>query len=191
MSPVAEIHLHGKRALVLGAETEIGRAIASALAAAGADVAAVASTTDAEAAFAVQRLARRLAAPGGRALAQAIDATNEAALRVMTRQVSKELGGLDAFIFDLDAPEGQVRLDEGKRRAIDHAIHFGGKELDRWGEGALVVVMPGKWSGGTFVQYGSGPAPKFKFHVVGKSYKSAQQVADETLQKIVGDSDNG
>ncbi len=73
-------HLTGKRVLVLGAETEVGRAVASAVAEAGASVAAVAATNDAEAAFAVQRLARRLASGERKVIAQAIDATNEAAL---------------------------------------------------------------------------------------------------------------
>jgi len=52
--------LTGKRVLILGAETEIGRAVTTAVAEAGASVAAVAATSDAEAAFAVQRLAREM-----------------------------------------------------------------------------------------------------------------------------------
>src|SRR3990172_7356227 len=85
------------RAVVLGAETPAGRALAGALAAAGARIALIASTGDAETAFPVQRLARRLGA-----LSQAIDATNEMALRVMTRQVANALGGLDALFFCAD-----------------------------------------------------------------------------------------
>jgi NAD(P)-dependent dehydrogenase (short-subunit alcohol dehydrogenase family) len=83
-----------KRVLLLGAETDLGAETARALAAAGHTVALIASTPDAEAAFAVQRLARKLNA----ATSQAIDATNEAAVRVMVRQVSKQLGGLDAAL---------------------------------------------------------------------------------------------
>ena len=85
------------RALVLGAETPAGRALAAALAAAGARLALVAAGVDAGAAFEVQRLSRRLGA-----LSQAIDATNEMAVRVMTRQVAKALGGLDALFFCAD-----------------------------------------------------------------------------------------
>ena len=55
MSP----RLAGKRVLILGAETEVGRAVTTAVAEAGASVASVAATSDAEAAFAVQRLARQ------------------------------------------------------------------------------------------------------------------------------------
>jgi NAD(P)-dependent dehydrogenase (short-subunit alcohol dehydrogenase family) len=83
-----------RRVLLVGAETDIGRTAAEALAATGAHLALVSATTAAEAAFAVQRLARKL-----RATSQAIDATNEAAVRVMVRQVSKELGGLDATVY--------------------------------------------------------------------------------------------
>src|SRR3972149_6438137 len=82
------------RALVLGAETPAGRALAVALTDSGAQPALVASPGDAETAFAVQRLARRLGA-----LSQAIDATNEMAVRVMVRQVAKALGGLGALFF--------------------------------------------------------------------------------------------
>jgi NAD(P)-dependent dehydrogenase (short-subunit alcohol dehydrogenase family) len=82
-----------RRVLLLGAETEVGRATATALAEAGHGLALVSSTTDATTAFEVQRLARKLGAS-----AQAIDATNEAALRVMVRQVAKELGGIDAAV---------------------------------------------------------------------------------------------
>jgi len=105
------IGLSGKRVLVLGAETEIGRAVVTAVAEAGASVAAVAATSDAEVAFVVQRLARRLSSGRRKVIAQAIDATNEAAVRVMVRQVSKELGGLNAVVFCGDRGRRYVRRD--------------------------------------------------------------------------------
>jgi NAD(P)-dependent dehydrogenase (short-subunit alcohol dehydrogenase family) len=87
------VSAEGKRVLLLGAETDLGRAAAEALAASSARLALVSSTADAEAAFRVQRLASKLSATS-----QAIDATNEAAIRVMVRQVAKALGGLDATV---------------------------------------------------------------------------------------------
>lgn len=117
--------------LLLGAETEVGRAVADALASAGADVAVVAATSDAEAAFAVQRLARRLSA-----VAQAIDATNEMAVRVMVRQVAKQLGGLDAVVFCLD-------IDPSDRRALDFALVYGARQMERGGGGVFVEFQPG------------------------------------------------
>ena len=89
-----------KRVLLLGAETTLGRACAQALAEAGARLTLVSSKPDAEAAFAVQRLARKLSASS-----QAIDATNETAVRVMVRQVAKEMGGLDATVICVDSLE--------------------------------------------------------------------------------------
>lgn len=126
-------NLTGRRVLVLGAETEVGRAVVSAVAEAGASVAAVAAKSDAEAAFAVQRLARRLARGERKVIAQAIDATNEAAVRVMVRQVSKELGGLDAVVLS---------LSPAWERAGDFAVVHGSKELDRGAGGVIVEVTP-------------------------------------------------
>ena len=117
------------RALVLGAETPAGRAIAAALAETGAQLALVASTTDAETAFAVQRLARR----SGAALSQAIDATNEMAVRVMVRQIAKTLGGLDALVFCAD-------LGEQTAGSLALAGRFAAREMARAGGGAIVVA---------------------------------------------------
>ena len=119
------------RALVLGAGTPAGRALAAALAAAGARLALVASAGDAETAFAVQRLARRL----GAALSQAIDATNEMALRVMTRQVAKALGGLDALFFCAD-------LGAATAEAFALACRFAAREMARAGGGVIVAALP-------------------------------------------------
>ncbi len=133
MGDVAAVDLSGKRALVLGAETAMGKALAMALAEAGATVAVVAATTDAEAAFAVQRLARRIGGLGRRSLAQAIDARNEAAVRVMTRQVSKELGGLDALLVCAD-------LGEKTADMLSYASRFAVREMARGGGGAIAIV---------------------------------------------------
>jgi NAD(P)-dependent dehydrogenase (short-subunit alcohol dehydrogenase family) len=111
-----------KRALIVGAETELGRACAESLAEAGMTLALVAGTTEGEAAFAVKRLASKL----GAAASQAIDASNEAAVRVMLRQISKETGGLDAVIDATGA--GYPHFETLARR-----------EMDRTGRGVLVV----------------------------------------------------
>jgi len=145
--------LAGQRVLILGAETEIGRAVTTAVAEVGASVAAVAAASDAEAAFAVQRLARGLSAER-KVIAQAIDATNEAAVRVMVRQVSKELGGLDAVVL--------VTTEAARQRefSMDLARQYGGRELSRGGGGKLVIVwsMPATKPGEPV----SGPAFKME-----------------------------
>ena len=116
--------LSGKRVLLIGVETELGAEIAQALTEAGASRALVATKNDPETAFGVQRLARKLRAP----VSQAIDATNELAVRIMVRQVSKELGGLDAVVF--------CGPDEARMRTL--SLQLGQKELGRRGGGVLV-----------------------------------------------------
>ncbi|MCH8814121.1 MAG: SDR family oxidoreductase [Chloroflexi bacterium] len=115
--------LSGKRILVAGVETDLGRTVAATLADSGATVAAVATVNDSDTAFATQRLARKLGGPG-----QALDGTNDMAVRVMVRQVSKGLGGLDAIVL-CTTPEATPLL-----------VRYGGKELDRSGGRHLIIV---------------------------------------------------
>lgn len=88
-------------------------------------LALVAAVTDADAAFGVRRLARRL----GAAMSQAIDASNEAALRIMVRQVGKALGGLDAVVDATGVAQTQAIAERIARR-----------EMDRTGGGVYVVA---------------------------------------------------
>jgi len=111
--------------IVLGAETALGRECAQAFADAGATLALVSSTVDADAAFGAQRLARRL----GAAMNQAIDGSNLAALRIMVRQVGKTLGGLDAVV---DAT--------GVARTQEIAEPLAHREMGRTGGGVYVVA---------------------------------------------------
>ena len=127
---MAQAHLGGKRTLILGAETAAGRVLATALAAAGAHTAIVAARADPTVAFEVQRLSRRIGAAS-----QAIDATNEMAVRVMTRQLSKRLGGLDLLLFCAD-------LGDGTADALALASRFAAREIARTGEGAIVIALP-------------------------------------------------
>ena len=126
--------LKDKRVLLLGAETELGRAIAGALAESGARLALVGATNDAETSFAVQRLGRKQAAE----VSQAIDATNDMAVRVMVRQVSKALGGLDAVVFavlpDMSRERGEA--------ALGIALRFAGRELSRTQGNFIIVWHP-------------------------------------------------
>ena len=114
--------LQGKRILLLGAEGELGRATADALQIAGGKLAVVAARSDAESAFGVQRLARRLGA-----LSQAIDATNESAVRVMVRQLSKDLGGLDGAVSCVEDAQARELFERHAR-----------KEMKRTGAGIYV-----------------------------------------------------
>ena len=128
---MAREQLGGIRALVLGAETKAGRLLATALAAAGARTTIVAAGAEAEVAFAVQRLARRIGAAS-----QAIDASNEMAVRVMTRQVSKAMDGLDLLLFSADLGE---RTTAG---ALALAARFAAREMSRGDGGRILVALP-------------------------------------------------
>jgi NAD(P)-dependent dehydrogenase (short-subunit alcohol dehydrogenase family) len=194
-------HLTGKRVLILGAETDVGRAVTAAVAEAGASVAAVAATSDADAAFAVQRLARRLSSGERKAIAQAIDGTNEAAVRVMVRQVSKELGGLDAVVYfapPVDRDQSAIRMFEefAVEPSLKHAsanflewmitsqhiLTFAEKEFDRRGGGTFVAVPP---PGGVIKDL---PAFVVTLDTRGKPMEG---IAAEVVRAIAGEADSG
>ena len=56
------------------------------------------ATTEAEEAFAVQRLGRSIGEKGGRAMAEAVDMSLGANVQVAIRQIAKELGGVDVLV---------------------------------------------------------------------------------------------
>jgi len=104
------------------------------LAAAGARRVLGAASTGADADYAVQRLARRLSRPQQeQVVAQAIDAANDMAVRVMVRQAAKALAGLDALFFCAD-------LGAATAEALALACRHGSREMRRTGGGAIVVV---------------------------------------------------
>ena len=176
------LDLTGKRVLILGAETEIGRAVTTAAAEAGASVAAVAATSDAGAGFAVQRLARQLSSGERKVIAQAIDATNEAAVRVMVRQVSKKLGGLDGVVDSTRVGDPGPVAPPGSSRPHQLILRFGAKELFRGGGGRFVVVKSAAWNKVTVevVQ----DTPTLRIHLVSFDQNPPDVVAQEVLQAI-------
>lgn len=91
--------LRNKKALVLGAGTPAGRAIAVALAEAGADVAVAAPSIDGEEVMASRRTRRAIEALGRRSAEYAFDVTLGQNVQVSTRQVAKEMGGLDVMVY--------------------------------------------------------------------------------------------
>ena len=92
-----EPSLEGRRALVVGVETPVGGAIAAALGAAGADVALAVMRPD-EGVLTARRLQRELRALGRTAMTYVMDVTLGQNVKVTTRQVTKELGGLDLVV---------------------------------------------------------------------------------------------
>ena len=98
------VSLDGRRALVLGAGSPAGRAIAVALAGAGADVAVASSSLEGEEVMACRRTRRAVEALGRRSAEYAFEVNLGANVQVSTRQVAKEMGGLDILVWAVHAP---------------------------------------------------------------------------------------
>jgi NAD(P)-dependent dehydrogenase (short-subunit alcohol dehydrogenase family) len=145
--------LSGKRALVMGAGSSVGRAIAVALAEAGADVAVSSVTQDGDEVSAVQTTAREIGGTGRRTLDQAVDATRGGGVRAMARRVAGELGGLDILVsapdLFLGKPADRVSDVEWRKvlsvnlSATFYACRAAGREMLRQGYGRIINVTSG------------------------------------------------
>ncbi len=100
--------LRGKRVLVFGGETALGRALCIGLAKAGADIAIASLVSGSDAEFAVNSAANELWALGREGIALVIDASDPAQVREAVRQAERELGRLSVGVV---VSEG-VALDE-------------------------------------------------------------------------------
>ncbi|MBI2701143.1 MAG: short-chain dehydrogenase [Mycobacterium sp.] len=93
MSVLELFDLRGKKALITGASSGIGRTVALAYAEAGAEVALAARHLDA-----LEALAEEIAAAGGTAVPIACDVTRQDQVTAMVDQMTAELGGIDIAV---------------------------------------------------------------------------------------------
>jgi NAD(P)-dependent dehydrogenase (short-subunit alcohol dehydrogenase family) len=104
--------LDGKRAIVTGAGSGIGRASALLFAKEGAAVLAVDKTADA-----VAETAKQIAAAGGKAIPMAADAGSEADVQAYVKRALEEFGGLDVVYANAGISGGLVPLFE---QTVEH-----------------------------------------------------------------------
>ncbi|MGO4158310.1 3-hydroxybutyrate dehydrogenase [Cupriavidus sp. YAF13] len=140
--------LQGKSAIVTGAASGIGRAIAELLAKEGAAVAIADLNLEA-----AQKAAADIEAAGGRAIAVAMDVTNEDAVNSATEEVAKAFGGIDILIsnagIQIVNPIQNYAFSDWKKM---QAIHVDGAFLTT--KAALQHMYKDK-RGGTVIYMGS------------------------------------
>lgn len=145
-----------RNAVVMGADRELGAAIALALAAAGCDVAATSTTGDSAEAFEMRGLVRRIEALGRRAMLEAIDQANGANVQVGMRQIAKQLGSIDLLVVTPGLPlqRASERMSDAEwSRAIGYnlsALFFACRaaaremlDAESSPKGRIVAVLPG------------------------------------------------
>lgn len=132
--------LSGRRALVTGASRGLGRAIALALAEAGADVAVNYLSNEAAARETVQAIE----ALGRSAIAIQADVREEAAVKAMVAQVVEQLGGLDILVNNAGLVRDQY-LAFMNEDQFDTVVDTCLKGAFWCSKAAVRPMMKGKW----------------------------------------------
>jgi NAD(P)-dependent dehydrogenase (short-subunit alcohol dehydrogenase family) len=109
-----QLLLQGKRAVVFGAGGSIGAAVAREFACEGAEVFLAGRT-----ATSVEVVARQIAAAGGRAHSEVVDALDGAAVEAYLESVVHQAGGLD---IEFNATGPRVSEYANGKRAVDLAV---------------------------------------------------------------------
>ena len=137
--------LTGKKALVTGASRGIGRGIAVAYAAAGADVALLARNTDL-----LAEVAGEVEALGRRAVIVTTDVMDADATRAATTEAIAALGGLDVLVNNaggnsFSIPVAQMRMsgwEKTMRLNLDSIVHITQESLPALGDGGGSIRIP-------------------------------------------------
>lgn len=157
--------LTGKKALVTGASRGIGRGIAVAYAAAGADVALLARNADL-----LAEVAEEIEALGRRAVVATADVLDVEATRAATAQAIEALGGLDILVNNaggnsFSIPVAQMRMsgwEKTLRLNLDSIVHITQESLPALGEGGGSIInissVAGLRGAPTMAHYGAAKA---------------------------------
>lgn len=146
MPDLSSFDLSGRSAFVTGASRGIGRAIAEALARAGARVAV--SARDAQS---LEPTVAAIAAGGGTALPFALDVTDVAAIDRVTAEAVAALGGLDIFVANAGTEEVRPSLEVDEAlfdRILDtnlkgafFSVQAAAKAMRTQGRGGSIITL--------------------------------------------------
>jgi NAD(P)-dependent dehydrogenase (short-subunit alcohol dehydrogenase family) len=144
MSVLDLFDLHGKRALVTGASSGIGKRVAIAYAEAGAEVALAARNAEA-----LQTVADQIAAAGGRAVAIRCDVTQPEQVSRMLDEATADLGGIDIAVCNagiitvtplLDmSPEEFQNVQDTNVTGVFLTAQAAAKAMVRQGHGGVII----------------------------------------------------
>ena len=144
MSVLDLFDLHGKRALVTGASSGIGKRVAIAYAEAGAEVALAARHAEA-----LEVVADEIAAAGGRAAPIRCDVTQPEQVSGMLDQVTAELGGIDIAVCNAGivsvTPMLEMPLEEFERiqstnvTGVFLTAQAAARAMVRQGQGGVII----------------------------------------------------
>ena len=145
MSVLDLFDLHGKRALVTGASSGIGKRVAMAYAEAGAHVALTARNAEA-----LQTVADEIAAAGGRAVSISCDVTQPEQVSRMLDEATAVLGGIDIAVCNagiitvtplLDmSPEEFHRVQDTNVAGVFLTAQAAAKAMVRQGQGGVIIT---------------------------------------------------
>ncbi len=144
MSVLDLFDLHGKRALVTGASSGIGKRVAIAYAEAGAEVALAARHAEA-----LEVVADEIAAAGGRAVPIRCDVTQPEQVSGMLDQVTAELGGIDIAVCNAGIitvtpmlempPEEFQSIQDTNVTGVFLTAQAAAKAMVRQGQGGVII----------------------------------------------------
>jgi len=178
-----ELSLAGKRAVVTGAGSGIGREIASRFSAAGAAVAVCDVVKDA-----ADQVAADLSGKGGRAEAYAVDVSDFAAVQQLRERIATDLGGIDILVNNAGITRDNLLLRMSEAE-FDRVIAvnlkgtfnftkacFRGLMKNRWGRVINIASVIGQMGNAGQANYAAAKAG-----IIGLTKSAARELASRNV----------
>ena len=183
------IDLKKRKALVVGAGSPAGAAVAIGLAEAGATVAVASASIDGDEVMATRRARRQIEGMGRKTVEYAFDVTLGQNVQVSTRQVAKELGGLHILVYAVDQPlykPLEKITDAEYSRVLNYnlngafyACRAAVKEMQTAGWGRIVLLSSGLGDRGLA---GATAYAIARHGITGLVQSLAQEVANQNIR---------